>query len=239
MKKFCKKCEKEKLETEFYKRNDSCDGFDYSCKKCRGLVGRIWAKNNPEKIRAIQRRGRKKNPEKKKALQRAWRKKNQEKSRTYVERYRTKNQEKIRTSLRLYREKNREKLKEASRLRREKNKKSNPEKVRSIARKESLNYKYGLSEEEYQRLFTNQGGCCGICRSKETGTKRTAHLFVDHDHSCCPGRSCGKCVRGLLCYRCNHRLGLSGEDPHLLSIPEVEYLNKYKKEEVKCHLRDS
>lgn len=39
---------------------------------------------------------------------------------------------------------------------------------------------------------------------------------VDHDHSCCPGgRSCGRCVRGILCRKCNVAIGYLNDDPAL------------------------
>lgn len=40
---------------------------------------------------------------------------------------------------------------------------------------------------------------CGICGAATM--KNGNSLHVDHDHACCPGeRSCGACIRGVLCY---------------------------------------
>lgn len=45
----------------------------------------------------------------------------------------------------------------------------------------------------------------------------TENLHLDHDHACCPGsKSCGGCVRGWLCRRCNTVLGLVGDSPETL-----------------------
>ena len=39
---------------------------------------------------------------------------------------------------------------------------------------------------------------------------------VDHDHGCCPGGlSCGKCIRGILCRKCNVAIGYLNDDPTL------------------------
>lgn len=70
---------------------------------------------------------------------------------------------------------------------------------------------YGLTPDEYQRLYEHQGRRCAICRRATGATKR---LAVDHDHSCCPGpTSCGRCVRGLVCGPCNDVLAHARDDP--------------------------
>lgn len=78
-----------------------------------------------------------------------------------------------------------------------------------------LRSKYGLTREAYDEMKAHQGGGCAICGAPES--LRGTRLAVDHDHSCCPGRrSCGACVRGLLCNECNTLLGKAGDDPERL-----------------------
>lgn len=54
---------------------------------------------------------------------------------------------------------------------------------------------YGITHEEYFRMFNDQGGLCALCREKPE-----RRLAVDHDHET------GK-VRALLCRGCNFFIG--------------------------------
>jgi len=82
-----------------------------------------------------------------------------------------------------------------------------------------LKEKYNLTDVQFDEMLVAQDGNCAIC-----GHKDSRGLSVDHDHSCCAGRnSCGKCVRGLLCSRCNMGLGNLGDDIETL-LKSVDYL---------------
>jgi len=66
--------------------------------------------------------------------------------------------------------------------------------------------RYRLSGAQFQRLLELQDYRCGMCREL---FGKGQLIRVDHDHACCPekNRSCGECVRGLLCHVCNIALG--------------------------------
>jgi hypothetical protein len=72
---------------------------------------------------------------------------------------------------------------------------------------------YGVDVAWYDARLAEQGGGCAICGRHSAGRL----LAVDHDHSCCSGtKSCGKCVRAILCDSCNRVLGLMGDSPERL-----------------------
>lgn len=82
-------------------------------------------------------------------------------------------------------------------------------------RRQHMWAKYRLTWDDYVAMLERQGGGCAICRCTEPGGRGRWH--VDHDHRCCPGiYTCGKCIRGLLCNRCNLTLGSAADEPHRL-----------------------
>ena len=86
-------------------------------------------------------------------------------------------------------------------------------------------YRYGLTLDKF--LEMSKDGC-QICR--ET---RERNLNVEHDHNCCSGQgaTCGKCVRGVVCNRCNLTIGKYENglirDDNELKDKIKEYLEAY------------
>src|SRR6185437_2391819 len=70
--------------------------------------------------------------------------------------------------------------------------------------------KHGITIEKYLELLSAQRGGCAICGRVP---EKIYDLYVDHDHKCCSGAfSCGECVRGLLCQKCNTGIGMFNDD---------------------------
>jgi hypothetical protein len=85
-------------------------------------------------------------------------------------------------------------------------------------------FKFGLPE--FNEKIAVQGYKCAACGTTEPrGVYNQWH--VDHDHACCPTRrTCGKCVRGLLCHHCNMTLGNARDSIERLQSL-IDYLKRY------------
>ena len=90
------------------------------------------------------------------------------------------------------------------------------ERYREIARV----WKYGITEEELDQLWWDQGGCCAICGDQLENDNRT-HL--DHDHET------GK-IRGFLCAQHNVGLSAFNDDPEMLERAAA-YIRSHKQKE--------
>lgn len=103
--------------------------------------------------------------------------------------------------------------KEANRAAQKRWREANPEKYKLKQRRNHLMRFYKMTLEVYDELLTSQGGCCAVCGIPETERK----FSVDHDHNCCPGeKTCGKCIRSLLCMSCNIGIGKFRDNPEIL-----------------------
>ena len=96
---------------------------------------------------------------------------------------------------------------------RECKRKKDKEKYKKQGRGKHLADTYGITENDYNRMYTEQGGACKIC------SKNFPRLNVDHCHKL-------GTVRGLLCHSCNLMLGLSQDNITTLTNA-IEYLRDH------------
>lgn len=101
---------------------------------------------------------------------------------------------------------------------------------RVCLRDRHLRVKYGISLEEFYKLYEAQDGKCAICQCHlgiyeplESGFNKGSRIEVDHDHKIKDKR---KSVRGLLCggrwAGCNRRIGRLDKVPWLRQV--ITYL---------------
>jgi hypothetical protein len=104
---------------------------------------------------------------------------------------------------------------------------ANPEKHRETRKKYAKTHKkelrhyqiekkYGITAEQWDKLFKKQGKKCAICGSKRSGNKHG--WDTDHNHET------GK-ARGILCHGCNVLLGGAKDSIRVLR-KAIKYLKK-------------
>lgn len=138
----------------------------------------------------------------------------------YQKEWRERNKEKVALSKKKYYEQNREVFLERAKAfgKSEKRKQwrdnnkeviSNYQKEKWLKDKGKKSYlsRYGLTLEQYQKIFEKQEGKCQGCKRHESELNHPLH--VDHCHVT-------KKVRGLLCRECNALIGFAKDNPSIL-----------------------
>ena len=153
-----------------------------------------YYQRNKEKMKADAKANYHANRDRELVRRREYYDKNKEKLNSYSKEYQEINKDRISTQRKLYTATHRRELKHIRLIR-----------------------SYGISIEEYDRMFQRQKGKCAICKA-EQGNKI---LCIDHDHST------GK-VRQLLCSECNLVLGkVKDSIPTLKQM--ITYIRKHNK----------
>jgi len=94
---------------------------------------------------------------------------------------------------------------------------NNPGKRAQTCRANNLKRKYGLTLDEWERLFDAQGRVCAICKTDTAS--RNGRWHTDHCHAT-------NKVRSILCHDCNTGLGKFKDRPDMLRLA-AEYLEKH------------
>lgn len=97
-------------------------------------------------------------------------------------------------------------------------------KCRDAQKTTVLKNRYGLTPDDYDRMFKDQNGVCWICKKEETTNNGTLH--VDHDDK-------SGAVRGLLCGNCNRGIGCLQHSIELLT-KAIEYLRATEEKRICC-----
>ena len=94
--------------------------------------------------------------------------------------------------------------------------------TKNLTREKRWAYYYNLKPSQVEELSKVHNGMCWIC-------KEVPWREIDHDHSCCSRfGSCGECVRGLLCGKCNKMIA-NARDRIEVMIRGIEYLTLFSK----------
>jgi len=92
---------------------------------------------------------------------------------------------------------------------------------------------HSMTVEQYATLRVEQSDRCAACKEPLL-FDQPYQVHIDHDPRCCSReqnpkiKTCGKCVRGLLCVPCNHAVGFFERYPQRVYM-WIDYLRRVNK----------
>ena len=217
--KFCKKCQNNKNITEFHKNSQTNDGLQAKCKQCVNEYNQTYHKKTYR-------------PKREKMFNDGQRKQCRHCNNIYTNDWFPPNEGyrcyRCKPGSGLYKSATQKQCRICNQIKDRSDFKSGNlcnECLKQDSQRRQIR-RYGITELQYWEMHQRQNGLCAICNQPERHRKR---LSIDHDHSCCSTemRSCGKCVRGLLCSKCNRILGLALDSDQVL-LNAAKYLKAYQ-----------
>lgn len=168
---------------------------------------REWRAANPEEAKARAKKHRESAAPEQKAAQaermRKWREANKAQVKAYQEQWKSKNVENIAEYQQKYNAEYRKR-----------------DEVQHQAFIRNLSSNYGISHDDFNRMWEGQNGQCAVCGFNLVPRGRTKYsACVDHNHDT------GE-IRGLLCRGCNHGIGCLKDSPDVLFFAAMYLLER-------------
>ena len=195
--KICSKCKQNKDALCFVKNSQEKSGLNPSCKDCEKERHRRYRSENGKKISNWQKKDRLENSEKYKKRSKEYYSKNKDK-------------ENAKQKARYYANLELSRQRYKAQYQMNKHKKH----YQNRTRNSTIQRLYGITVEDYDAMYIEQGGRCAICGIHQSELPR--RLSIDHCHAT------GK-VRGLLFKKCNAGLGQFNDSLDILKNT-VRYL---------------
>ena len=92
---------------------------------------------------------------------------------------------------------------------------------------------HSMTFEQYAALRVKQADRCGACKGPLL-FDQPYQVHIDHDPRCCSReenpqiKTCGECVRALLCKACNHAIGFLERYPQRVYM-WIDYIRRVNK----------
>lgn len=202
----CNECKEIKDINEFYNHQYGSFKKQAKCKVCSVISIKKYSKDNPEKMKEIEKNRYKRDREKRIACST---KVYENKKVEYLEKkkiYRQKNKERIKARAKKHYQDNKEEISKKSKIYREKTK--------DKAKNRALLRKYNITLQQFNNMVKLQDNKCNICKNQ------LEIKHIDHCHKT-------NKIRGILCPNCNTGIGQLKENEEIL-LNAIEYIRKHR-----------